>query len=253
MRESTSADKENTRTRHLAGIAAMALLLACGVVGCVLYLERQATTGNYAAQDQSVFKLTQGEKAAHLAKAKLLREKWRPWAEKHKELLQRMLRAQSNDQTTLMTVYRTLPSDNIGGERGITSEDLVPRRDLRSAINAKVPLFTWQAQGNKQVRFGNDFKGQAELKTQYDASQRQFMQRMQQNWIVLRDVEISVSMNPGPSRISLWASGRVTESDTAWKPFSGMIDGKPVKGVAPAYNPHRELTPPYDFLSGKIT
>ncbi len=223
MNESNEVEAGKARVRRVTTVAAAALLMVCGVFGCVFYLEHQAVTGNYPqTPEQSNLQFTEEEKTAFLTKAKLLREKWRPWAEKHKDVLKRMLHAQPNEQTALRAAYAVIPSVPNSATAGIGARDLIPSNDLRALTMSKTPMFAWQP-GDKTSQPSPD----PALRPRYDQQKQFIAKRLQQHFTDLRDIECAISMNLGPWSVSLWASGRITQSTRVNKSMTVPIHGKP--------------------------
>ncbi len=173
---------------------------------------------------------------ARLDRVKLLREKLRPWAIQHKQLLKAMLKAQHGDETALRAVIDAIPANPGSKGLGITHEDLMPRRDHKAAALAGTPMFTWQASSKHKAPANLDPKRREE----YARSMRMLNARVSNNYARYRDFELSTSMGFSRSRLSLWASGRVTESEPQSRPYKN--------GFTLQDGAHREILPRYDYL-----
>jgi hypothetical protein len=161
---------------------------------------------------------------ARLEKVKLLREKWRPWAIKHKDLLKAMLTAKAGDKAALQAVLDTIPANPGSKGLGISRKDLIPTGDLRAAMLAGTPAFTWQVPSNYKVPANFDPKKREE----HARMMRMVNARIFNNFAYYRDFELSTSISYSRSMLKLWASGRVTESEPP--------------------GPQREIMPRFDFL-----
>lgn len=225
---------EKVRTRHLALAAGVMLLLACGIFGSLFYLQRQATLSKSVAQqrtaaEQAALEPTSAEVTKRIAHLRELREKWRPWALKHKEELKRMLNAQPHDQAALAAVYNALPARPTIVDAGFTSTELRsgPVR-LGWQPGAKLWAKAKISDPKRQKQNAEDIRGLAE--------------EMQQNFAAIRDIKLSSSMNPGRAQTVFWASGRITENQRIDNPTHGP--GQPALVQATP----QEIEPPYDFL-----
>lgn len=233
--------EDKRRNRRLGTVAITMFLLAIGVFGGLTYLQLRAGApiDPATAQNEELEQKVEATRPARLAKIKELREKWRPWAEKHKELLKRMLNAKLSDRVALMAVYSVIPATPDASDKtkvaGITRRDLVPD-DPAVLVRTGAPSFTWQPLDKlSQPKMDPKFKETYRRQKLFIAA------RLQENFARLRDIELSRSVNVGRSQLSLWASGRITESEAVRQPYRNghiLVDG-----------PHQEVQPPYDFLN----
>jgi len=177
--------------------------------------------------DENTEKAASLSRNAYLANAMVLRERWRPWALKHREVINRLLHAKSENYAALTQAYDALP--------------VFPDADMHLAnIDIDHPLstdFTWnpslKAHSNRE---SSDPEQQAKsLRVNKSVSEN-----LRQDFARYHDIKISQSFNNGMSNIVLWASGRVTEESVVRQ----YTPGKPsqVKGAP------RQIAPPYDFL-----
>ena len=177
--------------------------------------------------------LTEDETQTILIKARKLREKWKVWAEKHKELLMMMQKEQSVDSKTLQMVYDALPAKLSPEITGISNDDM-----------AEPPfMFTWHpAEKNHRLppELMNDPK---ELEAMRKAEELRKI-RLTKNFKSHRDIAIAQSIHFGKVYYKLWASGRITEGgieeyEDKNNPLPNMLKNPPVR---------KEIEPPYDFL-----
>ena len=162
-----------------------------------------------------------------LAKANLIRDQWHPWAYQHKILLAKMLQAKPNDQKTLTEVYEALPV--YAGGVGVT---LVGSK----SFNPEATDFGWQP-ANKGERKLLNVPARRTETLKMEHIMHLFLQK---DFTQFRDVELSKSMAPGRSSITLWASGRITEMTLNRQHILGQ----------PAFvrTAPKEIVPPFDFL-----
>lgn len=253
-------DKANSRKLIMS--VAM-LLVAVGIFGGFFYLQRQAgsaDTAALAATAEEVFRdgaarrgmiydrknkmfsfpdLSPVQQETTVAKLKLIRAKWRPWAQRNKETLQKMLNAPANDEATLMAVYATLPSNP--KERGISSRDLVPTNDLGAAFKARVPLLSWNPHGKGDII-------PEKLRAQYEKSEQGFLKILKSDFAQLRDIRVSTSLTQPDPSFSLWASGRITQSKRVNRRWIEVRNGQKVRISSLEDGPHQEIVPPFEFF-----
>lgn len=245
MNESRIANPEKVRTRRLAIAATAMLLLAGGVFGGLFYLQRQATLSSMSrdrqvAQINARLEPQAGEVEQRVAHLEKLREKWRPWALQHKELLKKTLHAQPNDEAAMMALYDALPTwwsveaaRKFGGGSGgpLGRWDLDPPGEELD--------FSWQMGGklDKLLMVRSDRAGHAHVaaskQKEHDQIQQKRMALLRANFKARRDVALSRSFKASRFNQYLWASGRITQTERD----SNLNEG-----------PHKEIEPPYDFL-----
>jgi len=171
------------------------------------------------------------ERTKAIDKAKNLREKWQVWAMAHKGALMSMISSKVDNEAALQAVAKSIPKTPKKGDAGLTPSDLMPQGDIRKAFDSGEPIFSWQFSG-----YGISQKiSNPKEKERFAKSQAKGDKRMQKNFRILRDAEISVCVIRG-SEISLWATGRITEQ---------QIDPRP---VADFVGDPKEIMPVYDFL-----
>lgn len=225
---------QRARTKRLTIAAAVVLLLSCGFFGSLFYLRRQAETNETQyekriAAERVALEPTDVEFAKRVQHLSMMRDKWRPWALQHKTGLKRMLTANANDRVALKVVYDAVPAIATDKDAGFS------KRELRSG-----PVrLTWQPGSKLWAKFkSSDFK----LQKRNDEEIRNMETKVQKDFTSMRDIELSTSINTGRSRLSLWASGRITKSKWIENPNPGP--GAPSLVQAPL----EEIEPSYDFL-----
>ncbi len=167
-----------------------------------------------------------------VAKTHTVRDAWRSWAWQHKTLLAAMLTASPNDKEAMVRVYDALPSTP--EPLGINSLFKLP---ASNDVENGALSFTWQPL-DKLNTSGHYTDAKAAAK---DKMFEAFMANTRQkNFARYRDIELSKSVSLGGTKLTLWASGRVTEE-------SRVRQFKP-GGRAWADGPKKEILPPYDFL-----
>jgi len=189
---------------------------------------------NIAAQQNAELKKKEEEtRPARLAKIKWLREKWQTWALQHKDILQRMLKAQPNDLAAFQAVYNAIPTSPTVDTAGFTAKDLGFSR------SADI-FFTWNL-----VEKGKTEKDVPErMRKMFKSSLERSRAGEQKDWVEFRDIEISRSNG---SSFSLWASGRITKNTEEEKHV--LVEHKGKKVMAYLFEQKRmEILPPYDFL-----
>jgi hypothetical protein len=170
-------------------------------------------------------------RARALGRVKRLRDAWQPWAMQHRELLQRMLAAKPDDYRVLDEVYEALPinppangllDDVTPSEQGGVDLSWQPLGKLKtaSAIDRVYSNPQDRARQRRMLTFGVDLR------------RRQFQKH--------HNVLLSNTISVGIAHLSLWASGRVTETQFIRR----YVPGKPVSVAGP----DNRFLPSYDFL-----
>jgi hypothetical protein len=229
MNESHSRAGEKARTRRLAILAAMMFALAGGIFGGSAYLQRKAERTVLANQPKRPWQDPVIEKqlrAARLAKAKKIREKFRPLALKHKALIKKMRAAQPDDEAAMMAVWNVLPS--YSEEIGLTSRELGSTR----------PFFSWATMVRKYP-----LKGQPHWEEWIEKAKEAYAIELRKDFREQRDIVVSDSVNAGPYNVKIWISGRITEE--------ARIDNPSPTPGGPAFvdAPSQEVAPAYDFIA----
>ena len=238
MATSEMQNKEKARSRVLIVASVAMLLLACGVFGSLFYLQRKAATSESVAEqriaaEKAALEPTKEVAEERVARLEMLREKWRPWALKHKKELKRMLNAKASDRTVLMAVYDAIPAIPKNEDAGFSG------KELNSALQGM--SFSWQPGAKIYANFASSEENQ-KVKSK-DGEGRKFIERrLQQHFATLHDIELSGSINTGRTHVNFWASGRITRG--TWIDNPNTSAGQPSLIEAPL----EELQPPYDFL-----
>jgi hypothetical protein len=172
-------------------------------------------------------KAAQKRDDARLKKAKQIRAEYRSWALQHKAMLAAMLASKGQDFSKLQSVYKVFPPVKMG--------DWMP--DTKSGPSK----FGWYINTNKLIENGLKMRPQdvalfASLKSRGE-------QKLKKEFAEKSDFTIAASDNTGPTTTYLWASGRITE-----RTFIDNPDTRP--GQRSAFeSKHKELVPPFDFLT----
>lgn len=165
---------------------------------------------------------------ARLEKANKLREHWKYWAAQHRKLLSEMAQAKPGEYETLKRVFDALPAKP-GKDPNMTGV-------ISSDFRGPGTRYTWNP-FIKAVITPTDPVNRA-----HDQQGKTFiMDRAREDFNKYRDFRLSESENPGRHSMTLWASGRITETTT----LAHSTPGKPVYyDSAP-----REIAPPFDFIN----
>lgn len=231
MNKEQNPNEEKKRARRLVFGAVAMLLISAGVFGGLSYLQSQARDGNDTRKSGSYTRpkrvVTEADKAlaaARLVKVQMLRDKWRPWAEEHKEDLRAMLQG---DQGAMSRVWEQIPDVGPKGH----NELALSVADVEGGATP----FSWWA-----IDKAVDPKLVAESK-RIAYILEVMAQKRKQDFSMWHDIELSQSSGSGPKRLRLLASGRVLEDRIIDNPDRGV--GKPA-----AARVYREVFPAYDFL-----
>ena len=162
---------------------------------------------------------------ARVKKAKQMRDNWRPWAVKHKSTLHTMLTpVHGKEKEALESAYAALPSHlSEYGDTGIRYRDL----------DAGGIGYSWQPVTKMHGRAtpGNPMAQQAADKEHMSLGKQLYSQ-----YDKFHDIEISRSVNGGPTHITLWASGRITMTTAkVVKVPRGSTLTEETKEIAPPY------------------
>lgn len=176
-----------------------------------------------------------GMRPAWVHRVGQLRDLWRYNALERQSVLKALIHAQPTDYDALKRAYAALSLPIRGHVPGLNLVDLNSPNPQFSAEIAFAPHVIWALQPGPAEQAG----GSKEL-TKARHEKRQIASGLIQQFQQMRDIEISRSVNIGIGYVTLWASGRVTESIYR----SQYIPGKPV--LLPAIPV--EIMPPYDFL-----
>lgn len=236
MKEKASAARSKPERRVLLLVIA-AFLLSGGVLGSISYLKTRAKAGNYAQREQAVPDMAPELQDARLAKVKVLRDKWKPWALQHKAGLQQMLHG---DRSARDLVWQAIPVSTIeinpssGRPGDITGDD----------ISKGLHTFTWQPVLKTNFTTPDPTKPKLSLEGQNSETRSHTQQMLNDDFAQFPDIRLSQSRNSGAKTLSLWASGRIVEIETIHNPDK--------RSGQPSFKEeYREIAPPYEFLSEK--
>lgn len=130
---------------------------------------------------------------ARWTEVKRMREKMRPWAENHQNLIRRM---KNGDDVAFRQV-----------------QDVIPVRAYASIIGFGVEdgLFTWNCYMEKSLR-APELLPDERTKNRHQSSVDRYNSLMDANWVKHKDIALTDSVMEGKYRYVLWASGRITKS-----------------------------------------
>lgn len=247
MRASKKAEHEGKKhTRRLAFAAAGMFAAACCIVGGLFYLNGLAKNGaGRVHRAGQIPDISASEKQQFIARATLLRDKWRPWALQHRTELQQMLSAQPGDQASLNAVLDVLPRNPT--QAGLTGQDLMPSGDPFVNVG-----FGW-APVSRGVALPETANPDIKLTVQKIRGGRD--QRIEDDFSAMRDTAIAGAIK-GQTFTTLWASGRITVrtklSSKEREVISQKVraEGRHIR-ESDIFTPHREIVPPYDFLAAQ--
>lgn len=214
-----------TRKRALVGIASAAVIV--GGVGWMSYLLRPRKPANVKLPSPAVLEESREMTEARINRARQLRETWRPWALKHKAVLQSMLKpAQGKEKEALDNAYAGLPGYlTEDGGTGLHFKDL----------NANGMDFTWQPASKMH---GTPTSISPRVQEAVSKENKFMAERLRSQYDKYHDIEISRSMNAGITHTTLWASGRITTT-------TAEVIHDP-RGTTVREGIPREIVPPYD-------
>ncbi len=247
---STAGASDAVRNRRLVVLGVLLILAAAAITGGRLLYSRmqQARLTQDRPKDLqygvSVYSpetagKVQTQRQKYLAKASLLRDHWRVWAEAHQALLRQLRHSPPGDTATLMRVSSLLPSSaHLNQATGITLADIgIKPGDLD---NPNAVRFTWQPGPLKQPIAAEWARTDPGAQAASDRTDDITLGMNKRQFQTYHNIALSMSMSAGRSRITLWADGRITEMVVQ----DQHIRGKPtiVDGL------EKEIAPPYDFL-----
>lgn len=167
---------------------------------------------------------------AQVEKAFQLRDRWSVWAASHKAALESVLQSDPTNLGALNTLVALLPPEPRRAEANISFSDLNP-----VSPDGAVPKTFWV--WLPSVQMADDPKQSAAIQEQVSAFRKYAQSSWRQSFENKHDIVIAFSDKPDQKRISLWASGRITESNLVAAP-----------GLLPQEGEARQLFPPYAFL-----
>ena len=213
---------------------ALAILSIVILLGSVSYLgnwlykvrSRSAKSGYEIAKQARTERQIQQLEAAKLS-AQHLRGDWELWARNHKSQIGRLGRP-SADGGSFETIWNALPTKLTNHEEtGLTYAE------LRSG-----PIrFSWQPSAkNRDILLPRP-----EMRRSFEQGIDSVERGSRKRFAQYHDIEISRSVSSGPTQVTLWASGRITETTLIQQNIPGkptFVEGPPV-----------EIAPPYDFIN----
>lgn len=221
-----SNEAEAARSRRLLLASAAMLLLAAGMAGGLFYLRERAQGPRFQKGER--FQLVPPALAARqreqrMAKAEWLRDKWRPWAQKNKEVLRKLAQARPGDEAVMLATLNALPTMPTAKATGFSIVDLA------DGVQA-----TWQP-------FLKDSLNSPTSPNDHQV----IMRRFRQEFASEHDMVLSTMSHPDSPTTFVWASGRVTEQEAG----AAKVKKKPgTSELEIMRHPHRELFPAYEFL-----
>ena len=223
---------------------------------------RRGSDEDYAADGHHIGHMipdiSDAEKQEFLQKARLVRDKWRPWARAHQADLQRMLDAGAEDLTTRYQISQMLPGspteiikagirpEDVGFHRAGTNEtDIWKQVELHwSPINNALQMPSSPVQSTRIANLEQKFI-------------RNQSARERDDWKLIRDIPLAGG-RAGRTETILWASGRITQR-VGLSPREEELATKKVRDTGRAlqesdfYHPIQEVEPSFDFLTPQVT
>ena len=230
-------------TRRLAWTSALMFAVALGLAGSTFYAQKRTADARLAnPAPRRAPDLTPAQKQQSIARAKYLRDKWRPWASKNRAILSRMLQAKPDDRAALATVWAALPSGSPNEKEGIPLDELQPPGTMPPSPTG----FAWIP--TEKVMQQALAKSQSSQESQ--ANIRRFLSTLphdrQVQFEKFRDAVVATSLT-GRTQVHLWASGRITTWSKLTPKERPKIVGRS-RLNSDLYSPHHEVEPPFDFL-----
>lgn len=236
------------RDRRLLGLAGGAFVLALCVFGGLAHQQREAVQSASAEptapKPKLIGVLTPDQKAEFVEYAKMLREKWKPWAQEHKAELKRMLNASPNDEAAMLAVWDAVPinSDTVG----MTPEVLMPSGNPGVGVG-----FGWTPLGKAKRRATTPMPRAEDADVMRQLAGPVLPKRLRE-FQARRD--ITISTGGIRTETQLWASGRITQCETrtadeyVQATLQARREGR--RMTEDDYStPAQEIVPPYDFLT----
>ncbi|HEX8236384.1 MAG TPA: hypothetical protein VF600_10535 [Abditibacteriaceae bacterium] len=237
------------RTRRLAMAATAMFVMSASVFGGLFFLNSRADEGSMpdALGARTVDGSSRMEverpwedpqKAKELrdqriARARAIRQKLRPWAYRNKDVLQRLLSAQPDDEAALMTAWNIIPGNPAKAGLG-DKEDL----------GGGTPPFSWAGTA-KAITLSDEQQKDPQMVQNLEKMRLQNAKWIRENFHKYRDIRISDSVHAGPDSVVIWLSGRITERRIVPN-RAPRITGVPWPATVEA--PPVEIAPPYDFF-----
>ena len=221
----------DARTRQLL-VVSLCLFGIAGLIFGTVFV--RANLGNGRTTRQRAGKPRWGQIASAselnktLAYTQVLREKWRPWATEHQQMLRRWMHEQNDNPEALQEFCASAPAPPLYKGAGFA---------LRELSHEGISFASWTG--------GQEFAPTKEdgplAERRYKKSlllQDEFQQR---NYKMYRDIAVLTSMTSGPTYYTFWASGRITES-------TNSLDSRQHGQNSFVVAKEKEVVPPFEFL-----
>lgn len=216
-----------TRKKPVVVVSLITIAAAGLWIGFLLY---RMNSPVHVTQDVSAQSLldTPEAKTARLEKAKLMRAHWQKWAMKNKVVLREMLNPHSSGEAAFDRAWQSLPPTlTDDGSTGITYGDL----------ESKGTDFTWNAVAKSNNKVASPSPTQNKIAT----DEKHYISKLNQEmYDKFHDIQIAQSINTGPDTVTLWASGRITQT-------TDQVIHEP-RGTTLRKGDPQEIVPPYDTL-----
>lgn len=216
-----------TKKIRIFAFAISVLVLISSIYGIAFYFQwkmRQPQSVAELAAIQNAALNNPQKIASRIEKAKRLRELWKPTALKYKDEIRNMLKAGASEQHLQDKVFERLPTM-------LHYEN----QALADALDSGGDPFTWQAISKSQGKTKD--QKQIELRKKGRDSTKFLLDEAFKSH---KDIILSQSMNTGTHRVFLWASGRVTTSQSKIEDkgsYSALTRGT-----------HQEVFPPFEEI-----
>ncbi len=224
----------SSRDRRLLLVSVALFVIAGGIFGGTWLLQSAAFQSLLRKREHEpqAYHYSAKNKAVVLSQVKEFRDAWRQWALNHKDEVRAMLRSSPTDQAAFQKVYDAIPRFPQKEDAGFTLADL-------SKPPSSPAVYTWSHHIEQYVESPH----QAADPTAHGRHSKtvSFTQETQRhNFATYHDIALTTSVNYGVDFLTLWASGRITETTIPY-----VLE--PGKNRVEATTEH-EIEAPYDFL-----
>ena len=203
--------------------------------------------------------------AQFLAKAKVMRERWKPWAIAQKPLMRQMLKGDEQGVAALLHLYQDLPTGLPESGTELTYQDLnagglsftwqpAAKLGMTSHYNPTSPRYQGKALPSEEqhssvasppVAVAYDAPPQAQpVKSPVSnrsKDEERIIKSLKADYSRCHDIQLSRSIYTGTTYCTLWASGRITETTQKLHRVGGRWESEPSRA--------REICPPYEELT----
>ncbi len=219
--------------------ASVALFLTAGIIFGGTWLLQTTAFQLLLRRPQpeaGAWHLSVENKSAIISQVGEFRAGWQQWALLHKDEVRAMLRASPNDQQAFQKVYDAIPRFPQKEDAGFTLNDL-------SRPSVGPGSYTWSHHVERYVESPHQAVDPVAHGRHLKAVS--FTQETQQhNFATYHDIALTTSATPSVDCVTLWASGRVTETT---HPYVLEPGRRFVESIT-----EREIEAPYDFLTGVL-